>query len=493
MKILFVNAPWFTKGFIGIRAGSRWAHVRGIKSQLKYAPFPFKMAYSAAILEKNNVKVKIIDTLAEEMRENEFLKTVKKFSPDLVVSECSTPSIYIDYQNAEKIKQTVDTKIAFVGNHISALPNEVLKNENVDFGLMGEYDYTLRDLVLNFGKEKRYSKTLGLAYKKSNKIYVNKRRPLIKNLDDLPLPARHLFKMENYNESFCGHFPNMQVLTSRGCPFSCIFCLEPWVIYGKSYRVRSIPSVLEEIEMLMNTYKPNEIYFDDSTFTVFEKRTIDLCEGMMNRGLDIPWSCMTTANCIRNKKMLEKMRESGCERIKIGLESADEDVLRIIGKPYVLTHVRKVLEWAKECDLKIHLTSMVGLPGQTIHSVRKTKRFIQSLAKKGLVYSLQTSFAVPFPGTKFYEMAKKNKWLITENWAKYDGSCNCVVSYPKLTKEEIVKLQNELRSSWKYSSLPPSLLLQKVNRLINQRGILSGSWWSFKKTIDYIYHKIVGY
>jgi len=191
--------------------------------------------------------------------------------------------------------------------------------------------------------------------------------------------------------------------------------------------------------------------------------------------------------------MLEKMRESGCERIKIGLESADENVLRIIGKPYVLTHVKKVLRWAKECGLIIHLTSMVGLPGETKESVQRTKKFIQSLAKEGLVYSLQTSFAVPFPGTKFYEMAEKNKWLTTRNWSKYDGSCNCIISYPELSREEIVRLWNELRLSWKYSSLPFSLLLQKVNRLINQRGIISGSWWSIKKAVDYIHHKLFGY
>jgi len=101
---------------------------------------------------------------------------VKKFSPNLVISECSTPSIYIDYHNAEKIKNTVNTKIAFVGDHVSALPKEVLKNDAVDFGLIGEYDYTLRDLVLNFENEKKYPKILGLAYKTGSKIHVNKRK-----------------------------------------------------------------------------------------------------------------------------------------------------------------------------------------------------------------------------------------------------------------------------------------------------------------------------
>ncbi|MFQ6055336.1 MAG: B12-binding domain-containing radical SAM protein, partial [Methanosarcinales archaeon] len=432
----------------------------------------------------------VIDTLAEEMREPEFLDRVKNFSPDLVVMECSTPSINIDYQNAKKVKEITDSKIVFVGNHSSALPKEVLKNESVDFALIGEYDYTLRDLVLNFDSRKKYSDILGLAFKDKNKIHVNKIRPLIKNLDELPLPARHLFKMEKYNETFCEHHPNIQILTSRGCPYNCIFCIESGVIYGPSYRARSVPLVLEEIKMLIDEYKPKEIYFDDSTFTVSEKRTIELCDGIIKNGFDIPWSCMTTSSCIRSEEMLEKMRKAGCERIKIGLESADENILKQIGKPYNLEHVRKALGWAKELGIGIHLTFMIGLPGETKESIKNTMKFIQSLAKEGLIFSMQTSIATPFPGTKFYEMALKNNWLTTENWASYDGCRSGVISYPQLTSEEIIQLKNEIDKAWKYSTVPPSLLFKKTKRLVRQRGIFPGSVLAFKRAIDYLYHKI---
>lgn len=490
MKVLFVNAPWFTEELIGIRAGSRWAHTRKIDSELKYVPFPFDMAYAAAVLEKNNIEVAVIDTLAEEMREPEFLDKTKEFSPDLVVMECSTPSINIDYQNAKKVKEATDSKIAFVGNHSSALPEEVLKNDSVDFALIGEYDYTLRDLALSFGDEKKYSKISGLAFKDNNGVHVNERRPLIKNLDELPLPARHLFKMEKYNETFCEHHPNIQILTSRGCPYSCTFCLEPWVKYGPVYRARSVPSVIDEIRMLIDEYKPKEIYFDDSTFTVNEKRTIDLCEKIIENGFDIPWSCMTTSSCIRNKEMLEKMRKAGCERIKIGLESADENVLRQIGKPYNLEHVRKALKLAKELGIGIHLTFMIGLPGETKDSIKNTMNFIQSLAKEGLIFSMQTSIATPFPGTKFYEMAIKNNWLAAESWSSYDGCRSGVISYPELTSEEIVQLKNEIDRAWKYSSVPPSLLFKKTRRLVSQRGIFTGSVLAFKRAMGYLYHKV---
>jgi len=491
MKVLFVNAPWFTGELIGIRAGSRWAHTRRIKSELKYVPFPFNMAYSAAVLEKNNVEVAVIDTLAEEMREPEFLERVKKFSPDLVVMECSTPSINIDYQNAKKVKELVGCKIAFVGNHSSALPKEVLKNDAVDFALIGEYDYTLRDLALNFGDEKNYSKILGLVLKDRNGVHVNERRPLIKTLDELPLPARHLFKMEKYNETFCEHHPNVQILTSRGCPFNCIFCLEPWVKYGPVYRARSVPLVLKEIRMLIDKYKPKEIYFDDSTFTVSEKRTMDLCDGIIENGFGIPWSCMTTSSCIRSREMLEKMKNAGCERIKIGLESADENVLRQIGKPYNLEHVRKALRWAKELGIGMHLTFMIGLPNETKESIKNTMKFVQSLAKEGLVFSMQTSIATPFPGTKFYEMALKNNWLTADSWSSYDGCRLGVISYPELTSEEIIQLKNEIDKAWRYSSVPSSLLVKKTKRLMRQRGVFTGSVLAFKKAINYIYHRIV--
>jgi len=490
MKILFVNAPWFSEDSIGIRAGSRWAHMRKIKSQLKYVPFPFMMAYSAAVLEQNNIKVGMLDTLAEEINETNFLEKVENFSPDLVVMECSTPSIDIDYYNAEKVKEVTDSKIAFVGNHVSALPKEVLKNNSVDLGLIGEYDYTLRDLALNFSDEKKYSEVLGLAYKENNNVHVNKRRPLIMNLDELPLPARHLFKMEKYNETFCEHFPNVQVLTSRGCPFNCIFCLEPWVVYGQSYRARSVSSVIEEMRMLIKQYKPKEIYFDDSTFTVNEKRTMELCNEVIENDFDIPWSCMTTASCIRSKELLKKMSDAGCERIKIGLESADENVLKTIGKPYDLEHVKRALRWAKECNVGVHLTFMVGLPGETKETIRNTMKYIQTLAKEGLVFSIQTSFAIPFPGTKFYDMALKNNWITDKNWSKYDGSHSSIISYPQLSSKEIANLKNEIDRAWSHTPAPAPLLIKKIRRLINQRGLVIGSWISCKRATDYVYHRV---
>jgi radical SAM superfamily enzyme YgiQ (UPF0313 family) len=490
MKVLFVNAPWFEKNSTGVRAGTRWAHTEDKKSPLKYVPFPFSLSYAAAVLEEADIKVNVIDAIADNLDEGNFLNRVRKYSPDLIVMECSTPSIEVDFKNAEKIKNMTDSNIVFVGNHVSALPKEVLCNKNVDFGLIGEYDYTLRELVLNFDDRKKYPKILGLAFKEKNTVHVNERRPLI-NIDELPLPARHLFHMEKYNETFCERYPNIQMLASRGCPFSCIFCIEPWTTYNHTYRARSVPLVLEEMDKVIKDYKPKEIYFDDSTFTVSEKRTIDLCNGIIENDFNIPWSCMTTANCIRTKKMLEKMSKAGCERIKIGLESADEEVLKKTGKPYDLEHVKKALRWAKECDIGVHITVMVGLPGETKSSVEKTIRYVENLAKEGLIQSTQSSFAVPFPGTKFYTMAIENGWLLTKEWSKYDGSCGSIVSYPRLTTEEIVQLKTKVNEHWRYCSMPYSLLFRKVRRLCNQRGVIVGSWLSLKRAIDYVFHKTI--
>lgn len=490
MKVLLTNPPWLGDEWVGVRAGSRWPHTHKTKGYLRYVPFPFNMAYAAAVLEKNNIEVSVIDAIALELTPDEFLNSVRKELPDLVVLESSTPSINNDYMYAEKIKEATNCFVAFVGNHVSALPEEVLKNKSIDFGLIGEWDYTLLELAQQLATEKKFYKILGLAFKRGDKIFVTKRRPLL-DFNELPFPARHLLPMEKYNETFCENFPNVQMLTSRGCPFKCIFCLEPWVFYGQAYRARNVGLVIEEMKSVIGEYEPKEIYFDDSTFTVSEERTIELCNKIVENSFNIPWSCMTAANCIRSEKMLESMAEAGCQRIKIGLESAAEEVLKNAGKPYDLEHVKTALRWAKDCGIGIHLTVMIGLPGETEKTVEKTMSYVSELAKEGLVHSIQSSVAIPFPGTGFHKMAQENKWLTTVNWQEYDGSCKSVISYPELSQEQIMVLKEKADKTWKYSSVPISLLLRKARRLYNQRGYLEGSYLVLRKGMDYFYHRIV--
>lgn len=487
MKVLICNPPWFKEERKGIRSGSRWPFTVERKKETikeRYLPFPFNLAYVAAVLEKNDFEVNAIDAIAMEDDEKRFLHKAEKTDPDLIFMECFTPSIEIDLHYAKKLKEITNATIVLGGQHVTALPHDTLKNDFVDFGVIGEYDYTLLELVKNLSERKQIKNILGLAYKINGKIIVNKRRPLL-DVDKLPFPSRHLFPMNKYNENFCDHFPNIQILTSRGCPFNCIFCLEPNVFYGPTWRPRKVDLVLKEINEIIEKYKPREIYFDDSTFTVNNDRIIKLSDSINNLGIGLPWSCMTAANTIHKKEMLEKMYNSGCYKMKLGLESASEEILKNVGKPFKVEDLERALKWCKEIGIRIHLTSMFGLPGETIQTMEKTLTYLAKVANRGLAETLQFSIATPFPGTKFYEMAKENGWLISNNWSDFDGACKAVISYPNLSAEEIEKYYMMAPQVWRkagYKNL--NLLMKKIRKSLQTRGIIKTIITSIKQISD---------
>ncbi len=471
MKVLIANPPWIAGDRCGVRAGSRWPSTskkEKVDYKNRYMPFPFNLAYAAAVLEDAGHKVKVIDGIAEDLSKKEFVQRAKRVKPEIFFMECATASIYADLKWAEIMKHELNCPIIFAGTHITALPKEVLASPNIDYGLLGEYEYTFRELLNRLERKKPISKVLGLAYKRGKKVIINERRPLL-DYNELPMPARHLFNMKLYHDTFCLNYPTIQVMTSRGCPFNCIFCLEPNVWYGPRWRVRSLENVRKEISQVIEDYKPKEIYFDDSTFTVREDRTISISRLMREFGL--PWSCMTSVNTIRSKKMLEEMARGGCYRVKFGLESAHPKVLKFTGKPYNLRHVVKALKWANDVGIGCHITMMVGLPGETKTTMKRTFNFAKKLALDGLVESIQWSIATPYPGTKFYKMCVDNKWIVSKDWSKYDGSNSCVINYKNLSKNEIEEHFKNLESYWRYEVLNANVILKKIMINLKTKGI----------------------
>ena len=435
MKVLLANIPWSTEeGKYGVRAGSRWAHTRRKDVQtVYYYPFPFFLAYTTAVLKKNGIKAELKDCIAEGMNEEEFLGFVKKKGFDIVIMETSTVSVYNDLKIAERMKKESEVTVVLCGTHTSALYNEIMKeNGFIDFIMYGEYDYTALDLIKTIERKGRLNRVDGIVYRKGKKIVVNRRRELIKNLDGLPYPERDDLPMEKYNEPFCKHIPNVQMVTSRGCPYNCIYCVEPSVYYGRpNFRARSPENVADEIEFVMRKYRPKEIYFDDSSFTTDQERVEKICDLMIKRGLKIKWSCM--ADTKAKYETLKKMKEAGCISVKFGVESADPGILKNIRKAFTPGDAKRMVRDCKRLGIFTHATYMFGLPGETEDTIRKTIEFFVKLKTD----TAQFSAATPYPGTDFYSMCRERGWLVTKDWTKYDGSDCSVISYPDCTKEMI--------------------------------------------------------
>jgi radical SAM superfamily enzyme YgiQ (UPF0313 family) len=451
MKVFLGNAPWVKNDRVGVRAGSRWPFTTKREKNKKipgYLPFPFFLAYATSVLKKNNIDVLLVDGIAEGDTREKFIDKIEDFGPNLVLLETSTPSINTDLEIAKKIKERIRTKIAFSGPHASVIYNELMKRNNfIDFILVGEYEYTFLDLVKHLEINKNLKNVKGLVYRNKNKIIVNESRPLIKNLDELPWPARHFLPMYSYNDEFAGMpKPNVQIWASRGCPFKCIYCLWPKVMYNynpNQYRVRNVTDVVDEMEWLIKKYKFKAVYFDDDTFNIGKDRVIKLANEIKKRGIRVPWSIMARADTM-DKDMLKAMKDAGLYSLKYGVESGVQELVNNAHKNLNLNKVREIVSLTKEMGIKVHLTFTLGLPGETWETIKKTIDFAIEVDPD----STQFSIVTPFPGTDYFEWTEKKGYLLTKDWSKYDGSACAVIRTEQMTQKELEEAYRIAIKTW---------------------------------------------
>ncbi len=451
MNVLLLNPPWSTERGYGIRSNSRWPHTR----KDKMLPFPIYLAYTAAILEKNNINVEVIDAVAEERDILSVCEQSKAKKYDIAVIETSTPSISFDLKAADELKKAGNTKIVLIGPHATYFDEDLLKKHNcIDIIVRGEFEYTILEVCNHINNNEPLSGVQGITYRKENKIIKNKERPLIENLDELPFPARHLFNMKYY-DSHLYKSPSFLMVSSRGCPHQCTYCLWPQVMYGHKFRARSAKNVVDEMELLVKEHGAKEICFDDDTFTVGKPRVIEICREINKRNLNIEWSCFGRVGL--DEETLMEMKKSGCEHIRYGVESGSQELLDRCKKFTNIAQIKETFKLTKKAGIRDYGTFMFGLPGETWNTVDKTI----NLAKELDPYAVQFSIVIPFPGTEYYTELKAKGMLKAKNWSDFDGSAKAVVETEELSKED---LEKALALAWKGFYLRPGYIVKSVAR-----------------------------
>ncbi len=452
-KILLTDLPWRGKKYAG-RAGMRWAHTSSKSPVISFRPFPFYMGCTAALLEKSNHEVCVVDALAERLSDEEFFSRVKEFDPDFILAETHTPSYNNDREYMKELKEKFPkTKLILAGPHATALPEQVLKETGkfVDYIITGEYEHLTLDVVE--GREKGPVVRLKEA----------------KDMNDIPWPARHLFKMELYNEVFCRDFPNMQLMASRGCPFRCSYCNIYQMTAGRKQRTRKVDDVIEEIRHIVNEYNPKEIYFDDDNIDATASWLNELMDAKIKAGeqdkkMKIHFTCMGHVNI--KPELLDKMRQAGCVGIKFGIESTDNEVLKRLGKGMTKEMAIRTIEHCRKIGIKTHLTFCIGLPGDNEKTVKETMEFAQ---KYGDQY--QVSIAAPFPNTPLWEEAMQNGWMEFDSWDHFDGMEDSIINYPHLSNETLKKIA-EAGQSDTYTKIIKSGEWKKYLKMIyKERGL----------------------
>lgn len=445
---------------------------------------PLGLAYIAAVLEERDYKVEILDAPALEMTSQDiarYIEGTKKF--DAMGITIYTPMYHRFKEVIEQIGPITDEIPIFVGGpHPSVLPEDTLSsNPAVDYAVIGEGEVTTVELLEAMEGKREISSVKGIAYRENGEIKLTPPREYINDLDTLPFPARNLLPMDRYvpAPSTYRRTPFAHMITTRGCPFNCIYCSQ--AIFGKKYRTNSPERVVEEIEHLIDRYKVKEIFFLDDIFTLNKKWANQVCDRIIEKGLhkEIEWSCSSRVDTV-NQELLKKMRRAGCWQIHYGVESGSQRVLDYIKKRITLEDSRNAIKWSKEVGIETRAYFMLGLPTETREESLQTIQFALDIYPDYVKFSV----TVPYPGTELHEIAKKEGSLRTLSWERYKsmiGFTDDELSYvPEgRTSEEIKDLQ---RMAFKKFYMRPKKIL---NLIFKTRSIseLSAYYRGFKSLI----------
>lgn len=427
-----VEADGSVKHFI--KAGSRWPMTIGKSRSVDYYPFPFWLAYTLAVLKRDTTaRAQGLDGVVLDLTGDELLGEITKRAPDLLVVELASLTLADDLAFLTKVKQATGCKVVVCGNYATVTHKTLLaENACIDFAVRGEYEFAVRDLVLALMADGDVSGVEGLSWKRDGEVVENAPRPLLADLDQLPFPDRDDFPATIYPD-FTLYSPCINILSSRGCPCGCVYCQERHVMYASpKYRTRSAASVVDEMRYCQERFGARQFYFDDQSFVVRKQHVMAICEEIIRRGLKVPWTVMGDAMFV-DREMLAAMAKAGCIGMKFGVESADQSILKTIGKPLDLEKAKQVATWCKELGIRTHATFCLGLPGETEETIRKSMAYMEEIE----VDTAQVSKAVPYPGTPMYTWAMENGYLTTTDLSRFDGMGGSIISYPGLPAEEI--------------------------------------------------------
>lgn len=408
-----------------------------------WTAYPMVPSYAATLLKEAGYDVFWDDGITEGLSYKEWEKRITKQRPDLIVIETKTPVVKQHWKVIENVKaQMPNVKCVLAGDHVTALPEESMKNSLVDYILTGgDYDFLLLNLCNYLSRGENLEP--GIWYREGNEIKNTGHFVLNHDLDSLPFIDRDLTKWRLYafkNSNYC-RTPGTYTMFARDCWWAgCTFCSWAHTLYPrKTYRVMSVERALDEIGHIVDNYPVREIMEDSGSFPVGDWLR-EFCQGMVERGYNkrVRINCNMRFNTGLTKSDYQLMGRAGFRFLLYGLESANQKTLDQINKNLRVEQIEPVLRWAKQAGLNPHITVMVGFPWETRADAQKTLDFSKELFKKGLVDTLQATIVIPYPGTPLFAEAKQKGWLKTLNWERYD--MGEPVLKTKMSNEEIKAL-----------------------------------------------------
>jgi radical SAM superfamily enzyme YgiQ (UPF0313 family) len=469
VDILLVNPPTPDGGY-----WIRTQHRVGRRTRENMVWPQVSLAQMAALLH-DAYKLAIIDANAERMGWPEFTKQLEHYQPKYYLTQLTAPTLENDMYGCFLAHARGAKTIAF-GTHVTPIPRESMRPyPALDYVLVGEPDLTIRDLLDNLeGKVDRrpehirriferhdpsYSPAIGedgsldmhaikgLAWRKGDEIVINMPRPFIQDLDDLPIPLHELLPLQKYRMPMIkGPFTFM--VTSRGCPAGCTYCIKH-VSYQYGARLRSPKLILEEMWKLKEL-GINNIHMYADLFTVNRDQVMEMCERMIAEKINIRWTSNSRVDYV-DEEMLRMMGKAGNYLISWGIESGNEQILKHAHKGAYPDKAERALRWAKAAGIKNWGYFIIGLPGETVETIRQTIDFAKRLPLDIALFHV----AAPYPGTPFFFEVVENKWFRPgTRWEQVDMDKGTVLDYPNLRAEELLYWQKRAFREWAFRPGP---------------------------------------
>jgi radical SAM superfamily enzyme YgiQ (UPF0313 family) len=430
--------------------------IRGKAKELHIVP-PLGLLYIAGALERAGHRVEILDGEVEQISMAEAAREAVSRKPDLIGTGATSVDFHLAEKFAREVKSHSDIPVVLGGPHATVLPEEVLsKSPWFDFLVRGEGEETVVELAqaqqssrargLKGSSQKTFGLEgiLGLSYRKNGQAIHNPERPLLPFKEGHPWPARHLLKHDAYR------FPvprkGMRRMTvvqaARGCPYGCIYCYK---MFGTRTRQRPVGDVLNELEHIVSELGCEWVTFVDDTFTLNSSRVIEICEGILDRKLRFNWLCLARADTV-TRPMVQAMKVAGCTMISLGVESGNNRILTAIGKGETRDDFRKAFDILREERMEARGSFILGLPGETVETLRESIRFAGELDMDRAFFNVAT----PYPRTPLWDFAEQGHGMrfTTRDFGAFTRWGNAVIELPGLSAPDLKRHQRQAMATF---------------------------------------------
>ena len=447
MKVLIINPPWPGKGY-GTRSQNRIIKHRSDK----YLQYPIFLAYSAAQLKASGHTVAYVDSVIQDLDMPATLERAGEIAPDAIFMETTTPSIEADYRSLAALKETTGASILVGGPHATYFHTRVLQEcRSIDVVIRHEFDTKIASVVSNLSD---LAGVAGITYRDGEEIIDKGDGQVEQDLDAIPLPDRETIPWKWYLEAWYSRQPFMNMMTTRGCPYHCSFCLWPQSMYGHKQRFRSIDSVIAELRILVEKYGLREVNIDDGTFTTNKNRVLEFCNRLRAEKLDLIWTCNGRVDNL-DDEMLRAMKANGCKMIRLGVESGSQEVLDKIKKGLTLKQIEEGVRMVKKHGIQALGGFMFGFPYDSRETIEQTIAFAKRLSPDQVQFSINMCY----PGTSLYEFAKDNNLLLAKSFKEFDMTHGPVVKTVDMERKE---LEHILARAYKEFYFRPKFIFQTL-------------------------------